>query len=70
MSYKVMRMQMCGPLDNAKPKAENVRGLNIIKVLMLTGDTELHKNMGSNFRDIKILMEISPFYVFALSSSK
>jgi len=53
-------MQMCGPTDNVKPKAENVRGLNIIKVLMVTRDTELNKNMGRRVRDLKICTEISP----------
>lgn len=60
MSYEVMKMQMCGPSDNAKPRAENVRGLNIIKVLMPTRDTGLNKNMSSRVRDLKICTEISP----------
>lgn len=59
MSYKVMRMQMCGTTDKAKPKAENVRGLNIIKVLMLTRDNELNKNMRNHVRDLRIHTEIS-----------
>ena len=55
-----MRMQMCGQTDNAKPKAENVRGLNIIKALMLIRDTEMNKNMSSRVRGLKIHTEISP----------
>jgi hypothetical protein len=61
-------MQMCGPTDNAKPKAENVRGLKIIKVLMLTRDSELNKNMSSHVKDLKMHTEISPSCVLALSS--
>jgi hypothetical protein len=63
-------MQMCEPSENAKPKAENVRGLNIIKVLMLTRDTERNTNMSSRLRDLKILTEISPSCALALSSCK
>lgn len=58
-----------GWLYRAKPKIETVRGLNIIKVLMMTHDNYLNKNTSSSFRDLKILTEIKTscvsFYLHA-----